>query len=74
MKNESFNFQDDEDERIGISWVAVAFGLANASIGVGILNHPFLYQRIGGIGLSVLIQSVSNLCLVFIYDNYDLLR
>ena len=47
-----------DDERVGISWVAVAFGLANASIGVGILNHPYLYSRIGGIGLSILIQAV----------------
>lgn len=47
-----------ESKRNGISWYSVAFGLANASIGVGILNYPFLYNRIGGIEFSSLIQLV----------------
>lgn len=43
----------------GISWYSVAFGLANASIGVGILNYPFIYDRVGGIQLATFIQIVS---------------
>ena len=45
-----------QENKPGISWVSVAFGLANASIGVGILNYPFLYNRIGGWELATVVQ------------------
>lgn len=48
-----------ETPRPGISWYSVAFGLANASIGVGILNYPFLYERVGGIEVATFLQIVS---------------
>jgi len=47
----------------GISWVSVAFGLANASIGVGILNYPFLYSRIGGWEWAAIVQVLLLTCL-----------
>lgn len=46
-------------KEVGISWYSVAFGLANAAIGVGILNYPALYDRLGGIMNATLIQIVS---------------
>lgn len=49
----------------GISWMAVAFGLANASIGVGILNYPYIYNRVGGIEIATFIQLVSDTCVTY---------
>lgn len=46
-------------KRTGISWISVSFGLANAAIGVGLLNYPSIYSRIGGVELATGIQLVS---------------
>jgi sodium-coupled neutral amino acid transporter 7/8 len=53
----------EEEPKPGISWISVAFGLANASIGVGILNYPFLYNRIGGWEWATVVQLALLACL-----------
>lgn len=40
------------------SWVMAAFLLVNASLGAGLLNYPVAYDRLGGIGLSTIVQVI----------------
>ncbi|RWS06318.1 putative sodium-coupled neutral amino acid transporter 7-like protein [Dinothrombium tinctorium] len=43
---------------VGIGWLSVAFGLANASIGVGVLNYPSAYDKVGGIAIAEYMQLI----------------
>ena len=62
-RHESKSTVTETISRQGISWISVAFGLANASIGVGILNYPFLYSRIGGWEWATFTQIILLACL-----------
>lgn len=58
VKEEALSIEECGVKRRGISWVSVAFGIANASIGIGLLNYPAIYNRIGSIQDATIIQLV----------------
>ncbi|CAG2165230.1 unnamed protein product [Oppiella nova] len=63
-KYRNYNNNNTNDiKKQGAGWIMAAFLLVNAALGAGLLNYPVAYDRLGGVGISTIIQLIMLLLL-----------